>query len=276
MTPMDECSMDLLGPLQTLRSREPPEIRKGLQKIFLNFGTPKCIRSDNDKAFYNSTFKEYRKALQINHNFSTPYHSRSNSLAESSIKQLESVLEKIKEHRQWSEMLDLATYYVNSSFRSDFKALAFQRMYLRHPNNFLENLTSPDYNLVDHQLDLQQLLSAAAIIRQVPGEEHDLKRMKLNLQPSYKVANLSFPVGSLVMVLNKNKKKLERAFHGLYEVLEFGESYFKYRSKKNRTLKASYANAYYLFNLQNEGGGRISDSQKDSPGNLEDRLKSTV
>uniref|UniRef100_A0A0K0FDD8 RNA-directed DNA polymerase n=1 Tax=Strongyloides venezuelensis TaxID=75913 RepID=A0A0K0FDD8_STRVS len=297
-TPMDECSIDLLGPLQTcnsgfkyvlvladnttrfvwtfpVRSREPPKIWKGLQKIILNFGTPKCIRSDSDKAFNNSTFKEYCKALQINHNFSTSYHFRSNFLTESSIKQQELVLEKIKEHRQWSEMLDLATYYVNSSFRSDFKGLAFQRLYLRHPNNFLENLTSSNFNLVDHQLDLQQLLSAAAIIRQVPREEHDLKRMKLNLQPSYKVANLSFPVGSLVMVRNKNKKKLERAFHRPYEVLESGEPYFKYRSKKNKTLKASYANAY-LLNLQKEGEGRISDSQKDSPRNLEGRLKPTV
>ena len=57
-------------------------IIKVLQELFVRFGLPEIIVSDNGTPFTSKEFENFCKLLSINHLKSAPYHPRSNGLVE--------------------------------------------------------------------------------------------------------------------------------------------------------------------------------------------------
>lgn len=60
-------------------------IRK-LREVFSRFGLPRCIVSDNGPQFSGGEFKEFCEANNITHIRSTPYHPKTNGLAEREVR----------------------------------------------------------------------------------------------------------------------------------------------------------------------------------------------
>jgi transposase InsO family protein len=66
-----------------------------LRHIFASFGLPQCILSDNASYFQSADFTRFCKGNGIRHTASTPYHPRTNGLAERAIQSLKQALKKM-------------------------------------------------------------------------------------------------------------------------------------------------------------------------------------
>jgi transposase InsO family protein len=73
--------------------------------IFLRFSTPRILISDGGTHFTRKNFKKCLSKLGIEHRVSTAYHPQSNGQAETSNRQLKSILNKTIEKggKDWSK-----------------------------------------------------------------------------------------------------------------------------------------------------------------------------
>jgi transposase InsO family protein len=76
--------------------------------IFPRFGTPRNLISDGGTHFTGKNFKKCMSKLGIEHRVSTTYHPQTNGQAETSNRQLKSILYKTLEKggKDWSKKLD--------------------------------------------------------------------------------------------------------------------------------------------------------------------------
>jgi transposase InsO family protein len=80
--------------------------------IFPHFGTIRILISDGGTHFTGKNFKKCFSKLGIEHRISTAYHPETNRQAETSKRQLKSILNKTIEKRgkDWSKKLDGALW----------------------------------------------------------------------------------------------------------------------------------------------------------------------
>ena len=64
------------------------------QIIFPRFGTPRMLISDGGSHFIDSAFRNFLKELGTRHNIVTPYYPQTSGQAETSNKQIKSILQK--------------------------------------------------------------------------------------------------------------------------------------------------------------------------------------
>jgi transposase InsO family protein len=62
--------------------------------IFPHFGTPRILISDGGTHFTRKNFKKFLSKLGIEHRVATAYHPQTNGQAETSNRQLKSILNK--------------------------------------------------------------------------------------------------------------------------------------------------------------------------------------
>jgi len=84
------------------------------ENIFLRFGTPRAIISDNGTHFCNRSFEALMQKYVITYKLSTPYHPQTSGYVEVSNRQIKLILVKImnQNRKGWSTKLvdDLWAY----------------------------------------------------------------------------------------------------------------------------------------------------------------------
>jgi transposase InsO family protein len=82
--------------------------------IFPRFGTPRILISDGGTHFTGKNFKNCLSKIGIEHRVSTDYHLQTNGQAETSNRQLKSILNKTIEKggKDWSNKLDGALWLI--------------------------------------------------------------------------------------------------------------------------------------------------------------------
>ena len=78
---------------------------KFLKHIFLDFGFPSCIRSDNFKSFQSQEFVEFLEEHGVKLITSSPYNPTSNGHAENAVKTLKTLLDKSKSYNKFLDNL---------------------------------------------------------------------------------------------------------------------------------------------------------------------------
>jgi transposase InsO family protein len=88
--------------------------------IFPRFGTLRILISDGGTHFTGKNFKKYLSKLGIEHRVSTAYHPQTNGQAETSNRQLKSILNKTIEKggKDWSTKLDGALWAYQTAFKT--------------------------------------------------------------------------------------------------------------------------------------------------------------
>jgi transposase InsO family protein len=88
--------------------------------IFPRFGTPRILISDGGTHFTGKNFKKCLSKLGIEHRISTAYHPQTNGQAETSNRQLKSILNKTIEKggKDWSKKLDEALWAYRTTFKT--------------------------------------------------------------------------------------------------------------------------------------------------------------
>jgi transposase InsO family protein len=99
--------------------------------IFPRFGTPRILISDGGTQFTGKNFKKCLSKLGIEHRVSTAYHPQTNGQAETSNRQLKSILNKTIEKggKDWSKKLDGALWAYRTAFKTPIGMTPYQFVY---------------------------------------------------------------------------------------------------------------------------------------------------
>jgi hypothetical protein len=99
--------------------------------IFPRFGTPRILISDGGTHFTGKNFKECLSKLGIEQRISTAYHPQTNGQAETSNRQLKSILNKTikKGGKDWSNNIDGALWAYRTAFKTPIGMTPYQFSY---------------------------------------------------------------------------------------------------------------------------------------------------
>jgi hypothetical protein len=99
--------------------------------IFPHFGTPRILISDGGTHFTGKNFKKCLSKLGIEHRISTAYHPQTKGQAETSNRQLKSILNKTIEKggKDWSKKLDGALWAYRTAFKTPIGTTHYQFVY---------------------------------------------------------------------------------------------------------------------------------------------------
>jgi transposase InsO family protein len=99
--------------------------------IFTHFGTPRILISDGGTHFTGKNFKKCLSKLGIEHWVSTAYHPQTNGQAETSNRQLKSILNETIEKggKDWSKKFDEALWAYRMAFKTPIDMTPYQFVY---------------------------------------------------------------------------------------------------------------------------------------------------
>lgn len=150
--------------LRPLMSKRAEEVAHHLTDIFLIFGGPCILQSDNGKEFANSVISELKKMwseLKIVHG--KPRHSQSQGSVERANQDIENMLAawmKDNQSTKWSEGLRYVQFMKNRSFHSGIKQSPYKAMFGIEPRVGLSTSSLPSDVLKDiqNEEDLRKVL----------------------------------------------------------------------------------------------------------------------
>ena len=101
------------------------------EEIFVRFGVPWKIVTDQGAQFTSKMVKDFERKYQINHWKYTPYHSRENGQVESTNKTLEAIMTKtVQIHRKdWSDKLHEALWAYRITWKNSIGFTPYQLVY---------------------------------------------------------------------------------------------------------------------------------------------------
>jgi hypothetical protein len=144
--------------------------------IFPRFGTPRILISDGGTHFTRKNFKKCISKLGIEHRVSTAYHPQTNGQAETSNRQLKSILNKTIEKggKDWSNKLDGALWAYRTAFKTLIGMTPYQFVYGKACHLPVELEHKAYWAIKEMNLDLD----AAVVKRTIQISELEEMRLK--------------------------------------------------------------------------------------------------
>lgn len=235
-----------------IENKEASTVAKGLVECFiLKYGVPQIIASDQGTEFINRIFKDMCKLLKIEQIQSTAYHHESIGALENSHKVLGAYLRSYvsEKHTDWCTWLPYYVFSYNTAVHTETGYSPFELVFGRQctlPSN-LTRQVDPRYNYEDYVIELREKLQIAH------RDTRDALLEKKNARKANydKKAKTSFEKGTLVLLRNENRRKLDPIFIGPYEVLsEDGVNCdIKYEGKRVKVHK-NRLKKFYIYILK--------------------------
>jgi hypothetical protein len=144
--------------------------------IFPHFGTPGILISDGGTHFTGKNFKKYLYKLGIEHRVYRAYHPQTNGQAETSNRQLKSILNKTIEKggKDWSKKLDRALWAYRTTFKTPIGMTPYQFVYGKACHLPVEFEHKAYWAIKETNLDLD----AAVVKRRIQISELEEMRLK--------------------------------------------------------------------------------------------------
>jgi transposase InsO family protein len=225
------------------------------EKIFVHYGAPKEIITDNGPNLMSGAVRYFVELLKTRHKTITPYHPRTNGKVENLNGTLGKMLTKYlmnKPTRAWDLYLQQALFATRVHEHAVMKASPFFLVYGVQPRIPSDTPDTPGSdvsridaiaNLSDARTKANELLLARAI---------RTKRVRDEL-----VTKKSFQPNDWVLIRNESGKKFESKWFGPYRVLQ---------SHPLGTYALSEPNGHVLRTLVN--GSRLLEANVDDPTTL--------
>lgn len=153
--------------LRALTSKRAEEIAYKLNEIFLTFGAPCILHSDNGREFANSVIKEFKSLwseLKIVHG--KPRHSQSQGSVERANQDIENIIAAWMSDNnsvQWAEGLPYVQFMKNRAFHSGIKQSPYKAMFGIEPRVGLTTSSLPIdvISSLEKEEDLEEVIAAA-------------------------------------------------------------------------------------------------------------------
>uniref|UniRef100_A0A0N4ZDA3 Integrase catalytic domain-containing protein n=1 Tax=Parastrongyloides trichosuri TaxID=131310 RepID=A0A0N4ZDA3_PARTI len=211
--PMRDLSIDFLGPLKStgslgqkfilnvidnatrfifpipMKTQQIEETIDALTtQIFMKFGFPSTIRSDNVGNFRSNLLKDYLEKLNIQMVKSTPYYSKSNAPVERSLRTIQSSINKLinMTNCEWVTYIPYVAYTYNNSYIESLKSIPFELMFGRNPNISMD-LFLRKYNAytIDKDLTTIEIQERLAVARELAAENYkEFRNLKNSAIPA--------------------------------------------------------------------------------------------
>lgn len=265
----DKVALDIVGPLPStkngyshiltiqdaltkyciavpLKETNAGEVANAMAKYLITqFGTPRCILTDQGSNFMSALIKSLAKCFKIKQIKTTAYHPQSNGSLERSHRVLGDYLRQyITMEKEWSEWINFAMFSYNTSVHESTQFTPFELIYgriARIPSAF-SNDKIKTYH--DH---VQNLIHKLQDVRYLARENLLKAKEKSKIQYDKKINIQEFKPGDWVYLLKENRKgKLDDHYIGPYLVKNVEKNHnVKIQIKLNRT-KAVHANRLKL------------------------------
>lgn len=209
-----------------------------IEEVFLNFGFPKIILTDQGSNFISKLFSNFCTLLNIKKINTTAFRPQTNGSLERFHRSLNDYLKHFTQADNWDEFLKFATFSYNSTKNNTTKYTPFFLMFGREPLMPTAIKLPPNkvhYSEGDYVADLKQNLKFA----NEKAKENILKsQVKNKIAYDKNSKENSFAQGELVKLraegLRQGRSKhLEPKFIGPYMIIEKINEY-NYRIKMGR------------------------------------------
>lgn len=211
-----------------------------VEKIFLIYGYPEIITSDNHKTFESGLFKNINKLLKIHLVFTSPFTPKSNT-----VERFHSTLGNMlrafvgDNPMQWEVKLPYVVSAYNCNINSATGKSPFELIFGKSMSlPFASGIRGSSYNYDDYASELKEnlkygwnLARESVMIRKNKNKEYfDSKNA---------TSDLKIEIGDMVLMRNTNRKtKFDPLYVGPYEVTEVtGPNTVKLK-RKNKTVRA--------------------------------------
>jgi hypothetical protein len=145
--------------LRPMADETSESIAKQLLDIFLNYGFPKCVKSDNAKNNKSGFLKELLEKVEIITSNSVPYLPKTNGVVERSIQTVMKVLKKqLEQNRleEWDNYLNFISYFINNKFTRVNRSIPFELMFGRSTNRWVDYSGEDDKETTEEEMSLME------------------------------------------------------------------------------------------------------------------------
>ena len=226
------------------------------EQLFIQYGAPKEIISDNGPNLISGAVRYYLGLLETRHKTTTPYHPRTNGKVENLNGLLGRMLTKYlmnKPTKAWDLYLPQALFAARVHEHAVTGFSPFFLVYGVHPRIPSDGPSSIESPQQDRTAQLQTLSDA-----RTKANELLLNRaIRTNKVRDSLVTKTSFQPGDWVLIRNESGKKFESKWFGPYKVIQ---------SHPLGTYALSEPNGHVLRYLVN--GSRLLEANVDDPKSL--------
>jgi hypothetical protein len=209
--------------LRPMPDKSDRSVALSLLSIFIDFGFPKILQSDNASEFVNTVMKQLTAEFLIDHRLITPYHPRANGLAERFVQTACRSIKKLLEgdEAQWDLHVPVVQFAINSKVADIHGSTPFSVMFARQLNPFTDytecNSDHPSPKSISDRLQFIHDILFPAV------EERSLNHAalaKAKFHRRFKISSDPFPNGCFVMVKDPiRSSSLQPFFEGPFKVL---------------------------------------------------------
>lgn len=209
--------------LEPLQNKEAQTIARALFKLFCGIGFPKIVQSDNGSEFVNSLCKLMNQKLRIDHRLSTPYHPRSNGVAERFVRTMKDNIKKQLEGRrdQWDTYLPMTQLQLNTRAASLHNSTPFSLFYGRSFANLTDFSAVESHLMTDEENQKRLEYLTNLVYPAISAKSTETQTaMASKFNRTHRIRD--FENGTYVMATEDtpgSKSKFEANYHGPYKIL---------------------------------------------------------
>ena len=217
----DICTRFLI--VRSLPNKAAVTIARTLFNVFVDFGVPKIIQSDNGSEFVNEVVEKLKTECGFQHRTISPYYPQSNGAAESSVKLVKTLLKKHTngDLSEWCMFIPAVQFALNTRISARHHSTPFSLMFTRPHNLFTDHRSTISQPLTEDQLIerngiLQRLLYPA--IASTSRGTAEIVSQDFNL--NHHTLQNSLPEGAMVMkVVDVRTSGMNPRYEGPFKVL---------------------------------------------------------
>src|SRR3989338_6584783 len=210
--------------MKPLLTKSQNEVADEILKVFLSYGFPKTIKSDNGKEFCNTTLAKVCKSAKVIHNVTIAYDHKANGRVERANRTARITIKKIVRDLEdfapenWENSIAITMFAINCRFHSELKSTPFSLMFGRGPFNLSTAPLDDEEQLI---ADREKMVKFwATFKKEVPDALHQLRLRNFN-KKRYRHHTSKYDVGDMVMLADPNPtSKDDPLYNGPYEVTD--------------------------------------------------------
>lgn len=210
--------------LQPLRSATSQSTIKCLEEhIFLQFGTPRFLISDNGSQFVSREFKAFLQSYDVKHWLTARYHPQANS-AEAANKTAETCIRAYlrdqKSHKEWDRHLVKIACAMNTSKHTSTQFSPYYTNFGQHMCTSGKDYVNIANNVDDHVNSDEHFANIRRLVKQNLKKTHETSKKRYDLRSR----NIQYNVGDTVY-----RKVFSKSDATKHQIAKFNKKFIRCR-----------------------------------------------